>query len=245
MQTAQMQWLPRIGWRPTDFSDAKWKPDVVFAFGSRNVLSDAGCMDALRDGISGGPAPRMFDGRGDLRDDGAGRHPLRDGGSLRSHAGSFRARGGVGSVASSGGGARHRQGARPRTAGERVRAQRRPQRSRAGSHRRPARGVSAGRRRHGRHGRGRLRILPDPGPVGAGGREQHDRRRRVLRNAPQGRIWHRRRVGSLRPLPSRDAGQLEMCFTSSTENRRSPSTSGISASTRRACRAPPSSFRSR
>ncbi len=48
MQTAQMQWLPRIGWRPTDFSDAKWKPDVVFAFGSRNVLSDAGCMDALR-----------------------------------------------------------------------------------------------------------------------------------------------------------------------------------------------------
>jgi hypothetical protein len=48
MQTAQMQWLPRIGWRPTDFSDAKWRPDVVFAFGSRNVLSDAGCMDALR-----------------------------------------------------------------------------------------------------------------------------------------------------------------------------------------------------
>ncbi len=48
MQTAQMQWLPRIGWRPTDFSDAKWRPDVVFAFGSRNVLSDAGCMEALR-----------------------------------------------------------------------------------------------------------------------------------------------------------------------------------------------------
>lgn len=48
MQTAQMQWLPRIGWRPTDFSEAKWRPDVVFAFGSRNVLSDAGCIDALR-----------------------------------------------------------------------------------------------------------------------------------------------------------------------------------------------------
>src|SRR3954470_5559915 len=48
MQTAQMQWLPRAGWRPTDFSEARWKPDVVFAFGSRNVLSDVGCMEALR-----------------------------------------------------------------------------------------------------------------------------------------------------------------------------------------------------
>ena len=47
MQTAQMQWVPRIGWRPTDFSDAEWTPDVVFAFGSRNVLGDAGCMEAL------------------------------------------------------------------------------------------------------------------------------------------------------------------------------------------------------
>ncbi len=42
-----MQWLPRSGWRPTDFSHAKWKPDVVFAFGSRNVLNDPGCMEAL------------------------------------------------------------------------------------------------------------------------------------------------------------------------------------------------------
>jgi hypothetical protein len=48
MQTAQMQWLPRVGWRPTDFTDARWKPDVVFAFGSRNVLNDPGCLEALR-----------------------------------------------------------------------------------------------------------------------------------------------------------------------------------------------------
>ena len=53
MQTAQMQWLPQIGWRPTDFSDAKWTPDVVFAFGSRNVLGDAGCMEALRAAFPG------------------------------------------------------------------------------------------------------------------------------------------------------------------------------------------------
>jgi hypothetical protein len=53
MQTAQMQWLPQIGWRPADFSDAKWKPDVVFAFGSRNVLDDAGCMPALRAAFPG------------------------------------------------------------------------------------------------------------------------------------------------------------------------------------------------
>ena len=48
MQTAQMQWLPRSGWRPTDFSEPMWTPDVAFAFGSRNVLNDAGCMAALR-----------------------------------------------------------------------------------------------------------------------------------------------------------------------------------------------------
>ena len=48
MQTSQMQWLPRIGWRPTDFSQARWKPDVVFAFGARNVLNHPACMDALR-----------------------------------------------------------------------------------------------------------------------------------------------------------------------------------------------------
>ena len=48
MQTAQMQWLPRLGWRTGDFSDAQWKPDVVFAFGSRNVLSESACLEALR-----------------------------------------------------------------------------------------------------------------------------------------------------------------------------------------------------
>jgi hypothetical protein len=53
MQTAQMQWLPRIGWRPTDFSQARWKPDVVFAFGARNVLNQPECMDALRTAFPG------------------------------------------------------------------------------------------------------------------------------------------------------------------------------------------------
>lgn len=36
MQTAQMQRLPRIGWRPARFSQPTWRPDVVFAFGSRD-----------------------------------------------------------------------------------------------------------------------------------------------------------------------------------------------------------------
>ena len=46
MQTAQVQWLRAGGWQPAPVMS--WKPDLAFAFGSRNVLSDPGCMEALR-----------------------------------------------------------------------------------------------------------------------------------------------------------------------------------------------------
>ncbi|HEX3904635.1 MAG TPA: FIST N-terminal domain-containing protein [Polyangia bacterium] len=53
MQTAQTQWLPQSGWRPADSSGATWKPDLAFAFGSRRVLTNAACMEALREAFPG------------------------------------------------------------------------------------------------------------------------------------------------------------------------------------------------
>ena len=55
MQTAQMQWLPEGGWRPTESPHATWKADVAFAFGSRKVLSAPACMGALREAFPGVP----------------------------------------------------------------------------------------------------------------------------------------------------------------------------------------------
>ena len=48
MQTRQRQWLPVIGWSAAETPDAAWTPDLVFAFGAREVLKDASCLRALR-----------------------------------------------------------------------------------------------------------------------------------------------------------------------------------------------------
>jgi hypothetical protein len=53
MQTEQRQWLPGGGWRPTESPEETWTPDLAFAFGSRAVLNDAACLDALREAFPG------------------------------------------------------------------------------------------------------------------------------------------------------------------------------------------------
>src|SRR6476620_2220956 len=47
METAQVQWLRDGGWRTSPVLG--WKPQIAFAFGSRNVLTDPASLAALRD----------------------------------------------------------------------------------------------------------------------------------------------------------------------------------------------------
>jgi len=46
METAQVQWFRSGGWQGSPATS--WRPDVAFAFGSRNVLSDPTSLAALR-----------------------------------------------------------------------------------------------------------------------------------------------------------------------------------------------------
>lgn len=53
MQTEQMQWFPDGDWKPAGALATPWKPDVAFAFGSRNVLKKPACIEALRAAFPG------------------------------------------------------------------------------------------------------------------------------------------------------------------------------------------------